>query len=75
MKKIDLSHLHALEFRLSNERVRLSEAKTKKEIEQRKVWVVGIEKEIANEKKFLGIDGIEEMNKITDDDLLSELLG
>ena len=52
---IDLSHLHALEYRLSNERVRLAEAKTKKEIEMRKVWVAGIEKEIENEKKFLGI--------------------
>jgi hypothetical protein len=75
MKNIDLSHLHALEFRLSNERVRLVEAKTKKEIEMRTAWVAGIEKEIENEKKFLGIDGIEEMNEISDDDLLGELFG
>lgn len=72
---MDLNHLNALEFRLSNERVRIAESKTDKEREMRTVWVKGIEKEIEQEKKFLGIVGVPELNVMNDDDLLSELLG
>lgn len=72
------SHLDALNLRLSNERVRLSQAKTKNEIELRTVWVQGIEKEIKSEIEFLKSKGIEvftSIDDIPDDDaLLAELL-
>lgn len=53
---IDRTHLDALELRLSNERMRLAAAKRPRERELRAVWVAGIEREIAAEKRFLGID-------------------
>ena len=65
------THLDALELRLSNERIRLSEAKTKKEIKLRQVWIAQIEKEIQSEKDFIGIDDF----NMSDDELLAELLG
>lgn len=72
------SHLDALNLRLSNERVRLSQAKTKNEIELRTVWVQGIEKEIKSEIEFLKSKGIEvftSIDDILDDDaLMAELL-
>jgi len=72
------SHLDALNLRLSNERVRLSQAKTQNEIELRTVWVQGIEKEIKSEIEFLKSKGIEvftSIDDIPDDDaLLAELL-
>lgn len=72
------SHLDALNLRLSNERVRLSQAKTQNEIELRTVWVKGIEKEIKSEIEFLKSKGIEvftNIDDIPDDDaLLAELL-
>jgi len=72
------SHLDALNLRLSNERVRLSQAKTQNEIELRTVWVKGIEKEIKSEIEFLKSKGIEvftSIDDIPDDDaLLAELL-
>ena len=66
-----LSHLNALELRLSNERIRLANAKTEGEKELRKVWIAQIEKEIANEHKFLSKS--DELSEITDDELLKEL--
>lgn len=75
MKKIDTSHLDALNVRLSHERSYLAQAKTKKEKEIRKVWIAQLEKEIANEKKFLDIDNVEEFEEMNDDDILNELLG
>lgn len=71
-KDIDYSHLDALEFRLHNERKRLENAKSEYEREMRSVWVAGIEKEIACELKFLGIERREEPAK-SDDVLLDEL--
>jgi len=72
------SHLDALNLRLSNERVRLSQAKTQNEIELRTVWVKGIEKEIKSEIEFLKSKGIEvftSIDDILDDDaLMAELL-
>lgn len=62
-------HLSALMVRLSNERVRLSNAKNKKEIELRKVWIAQIEKEIKFEQKLSKIEEVE----MTDDELLAEL--
>lgn len=72
---MDLSHLDALEYRLHNERVRLSCARTHKEIEIRKVWVSQIEREIEHERQFLGltITDVDRNDDITDDELLAEL--
>ncbi|MDH6674373.1 hypothetical protein M2277_005065 [Paenibacillus sp. LBL] len=71
---MDISHLEALELRLSNERVRLNNAKTENEKEIRKVWIVGIEKEIEKERQFLGIKEEQTEKAVSDEDLLNELL-
>ena len=71
---MNLTHLDALRIWLSHERVRLSEAKSDKEKELRAVWVAQIEKEIADEMKFLGIFKVsDELKKMTDEEILSEL--
>lgn len=63
---MNFSHLDALNLNLSNERMRLANAKTFEEIELRKVWVTQLEKEVAAERKFLGLaDEIE----VSDSDL------
>lgn len=66
-----MSHLSTLELSLSHERARLSAATSAKEMELRKVYVAQIEKEIAGEKKFLGI--VETEVAMSDDDLFNEL--
>ncbi len=65
-----MNHLSALQLRLSNERIRLSQATNKGEIELRTVWVKQLEKEIEGELKFL-----DQHNTMSDDELLKELLG
>lgn len=72
-------HYEALMNRLSNEKSRLAACANPKEIELRKVWVAGIEKEIANEVEFLKDKGIEVYASIddlfmSDDELMNELL-
>lgn len=72
-------HYEALMIRLSNEKARLAACTKPKEIELRKVWVAGIEKEIANEVEFLKSKGIEVYASIddlfmSDDELMNELL-
>lgn len=47
------SHLHAIELRLSNERLRLAAAKTAGERKQRQVWIRAAEKELAAELALL----------------------
>lgn len=64
-----MDHLSALQLRLSNERIRLSQATNKKEIELRTVWVKQMEKEVEGEIKFLSV------NEMSADELLKELLG
>ena len=76
----DLSHLHAIQLRLSNERVRLAQARNPREIAHRKVWVEGAERELAAERAFLAKRGIsteESLDAIlmSDDELTRELLG
>lgn len=66
-----MTHLDALELRLSHERARLAAAKSKGEREIRTVWVRGIEKEIADERKRLGLTN--ELPEVSDDELLAEL--
>jgi hypothetical protein len=64
-------HLSALELRLSHERVRLANATSDGERAMRQVWVAGIEKEIAAERRFLA----EQSPDLTDDELLAALTG
>ena len=68
-----MSHLNALELRLSNERVRLANSKTEKERQSRAVWVSQIEKEISGEIAFLSKKDAVEV-EMTDDELLAELM-
>ena len=67
----DESHLNALQVGLSNERVRLANAKTSGEKELRAVWVRQYEKQIADERAFLGLG--DELPEMSDDELLAEL--
>lgn len=69
----NFTHLDALYLGLSHEKTRLAAAKTDNERELRQVWVAGIEKQIADEYKFLGL-GLPEECDLTDDELLAELL-
>ncbi len=64
-----MNHLSALQLRLSNERIRLSQATNQGESELRTVWVKQLEKEVAGEIEFLSA------NDMSADDLLKELLG
>lgn len=64
-----MTHLDALELRLSNERGYLAKAKTDGERELRKVWVAQIEKEIAGEAVFIA-----KRDEMSDEELLAELL-
>lgn len=64
-----MTHLNALELRLSNERWYLAMAKTNGERELRRVWISQIEKEISHEMKFHA-DEIE----MSDDEILKELM-
>lgn len=72
-------HYVALMNRLTNEKARLESCTKPKEIELRKVWVSGVEKEIASEVEFLKSKGIEVYATIddlfmSDDELMNELL-
>ena len=68
----DLTHLNALELNLSHERVRLSQATNQQDIALRKVWVAQLEREIADERKFLGIVSTDDAD-LSIDDLFAEL--
>lgn len=68
----NLSHLNALELHLSHEREYLRAAKSTQETELRKVWIAQIEKEIASERKFLGLEDAATV-EMTDDELLAQL--
>jgi len=68
---MDATHLNALHLRLSHERGYLAAAKSAKEREMRRVWIAQIEKEIAGEQRFLGIESTPV--EMTDDELIKEL--
>lgn len=68
---MDTNHLNALHLRLSHERGYLAAAKTAREREMRRVWIAQIEKEIADEHRFLGIEST--TVEMTDDELMKEL--
>lgn len=63
-----MTHLNALELRLSNERNSLAKAKTANERALRKVWISQIEKEIQMEKTVFCPE-----TEMTDDELLAAL--
>lgn len=67
---IDTSHLVALRTRLAHEQARFAAEPS----EIRKVWIAGIEREIAHEEKFLGIEPADELLQMSDDELLAELV-
>jgi hypothetical protein len=69
----DHSHLHALEHGLHNERVRLASAKNERERALRTAWVAQREREVASERRFLGLADEPEPINMTDDELLAEL--
>lgn len=68
----DQSHLNALRFGLSNERVRLANAKTEGERKLRAVWVAQREREIEGELRRLGVED-DAAVEMTDDELLAAL--
>lgn len=71
---MDLSHLHALELKLSHERDYLSREKTEGGRELRRVWIAQIEREISGERALLGLP-TDDVMAIDDDALLNELMG
>lgn len=71
MHASQLSHLDALQVRLSHERARLTAAKKPREIELRTVWVAGIEREIMHEMDRIG--GKAPNVYMSDDELLAAL--
>jgi hypothetical protein len=64
----DFLHLIALQARLVHESERLAADPANK---LRQVWVRGIEREIADEKRFLGLD--DDQPEMSDEELLAEL--
>jgi predicted kinase len=69
----DRSHLDALETRLSHEREYLRAAKTDQERDLRKVWISQLQKEIADERKHIGLTDEDPLPEMSDDELLAEL--
>jgi len=74
----DLSHLNALELRLSHERERLRAARTPREKAFRAQQVASAEREISGEREFLRTRGIDlsiddDVASLSDDELLAEL--
>lgn len=67
-----LSHLNALQARLSNERGYLAAETTPAGKALRQHWIRQIEKEIADEYRFLGIAPAVECD-MTDDELMAAL--
>ena len=74
-------HYVALVTNLSNERQRLEQSASEAEYALRSVWVQQLEKEIAHEVEFLSSKGVNvyaetnEVDSMSDDDLLNELMG
>ena len=70
----DISHLNALEANLFKAKVQLKRATKAGEIALRTVWVAQLEKEVAGERKFLGLLNSDSNEpKMTDDELLAAL--
>ena len=70
-----MTHLDALNLNLSHERARLADSKSQGERDLRSVWVAQLEKEIAAERAFLGLDDVKtDAELMSEDELLAELL-
>ena len=69
----DLTHLDALQLRLSNERARLATA-SGKDRDLRAVWIAQMEREIDAEYVHLGLINEGDSVFLTDDELVAELL-
>lgn len=67
----DLTHLDALRARRIREQAYLAAAKSQREIELRTIWLAQIDREIADELRFLGLDA--EPADMTDAELLAAL--
>lgn len=65
-------HLNSLRLALSHETARLVNAKSEQERTLRAVWVKQLEKEIAGELSFLGINE-DPLPEMSDDELMTEL--
>lgn len=76
----ELSHLIAIQQRLSHEQARLDVAKTDRERATRQVWVDSCHREIEAEIAFLAARGIhvptleDVFADLSDDELLAELM-
>lgn len=64
------AHLTALQESLAREQVRLANAKNQNERDFRNQRIAMVQKEVAGEYKFLGMETIDAMS---DDELLAEL--
>jgi hypothetical protein len=71
---MDITHLTALQTRLAHETARYVAETSPAKTSLRAVWIRQIEKEIAAEKRRLGLTEPEFICNLTDDDLLAELL-
>ena len=69
-----MTHLDALELRLSHEKAKLSAAKTQAERIFRAVTLAQCEREIAGEIAFLGSRFSAPVAGLSDEDLLAQLL-
>jgi len=69
----DTSHLEALQVGLSHERARLADAKTESERALRTIWVQQYERQIADERAFLGMPAETPVDEMTDDEILADL--
>lgn len=67
------SHLNALQAGLMHERERLRRAKSPHEIKLRTVWVKQYEREIADERKRLGLAPESQLPTMSDDEILAAL--
>lgn len=70
----DFSHLDAIQQRLSREMARLANAKLPAQVAFCCAQVIGAEKELAAEYRFLGIDPVSLDDALSDEELLAELM-
>ncbi len=66
-----MTHLETLELKLSHERNRLAQSQNANERKLRSIWVTQLEKEIEDEKRFIGNKTDNESMSV--DQILAEL--
>lgn len=72
MAMTNISHLAALHSRLMRECARHAAARTEREREMRAVWIAQLQREIAAEMDFLGMDA-SAPPEMSEDELLAAL--